>query len=59
LRTPPESRSDRYSYVPTTTVLQELRGEGFDPFMLCQTRVRNDDRRAYTKAIVTSLRKSG
>lgn len=46
---PHESRSERYSYIPTATVLQELRGEGFEPFMVCQTRVRHDDRRDYTK----------
>src|SRR3546814_9715252 len=38
---PHESRSERYSYIPTATVLQELRGEGFEPFMVCQTRVRD------------------
>ncbi|HHN0606496.1 TPA: DUF932 domain-containing protein, partial [Pseudomonas aeruginosa] len=37
---PHESRSERYAYIPTATVLQELRGEGFEPFMVCQTRVR-------------------
>ena len=42
---PHESRSERYSYIPTATVLQELRGEGFEPFMVTQTRVRHDDRR--------------
>ncbi len=46
---PHESRSERYSYIPTATVLQELRGEGFEPFMVCQARVRQDDRRDYTK----------
>jgi len=46
---PHGSRSPRYSYIPTATVLQELRGEGFQPFMVCQTRVRQDDRRDYTK----------
>ena len=46
---PHGSRSDRYSYIPTATVLQELRGEGFQPFMVCQTRVRHDDLRDYTK----------
>lgn len=49
---PHESRSERYSYIPTATVLQELRGEGFEPFMVCQTRVRQDDRRDYTKHMV-------
>ena len=47
--TPHESRSERYSYIPTATVLTELRKEGFQPFMVCQTRVRNEDRRDYTK----------
>src|SRR3546814_719372 len=49
---PHESRSERYSYIPTATVLQELRGEGFEPFMVCQTRVRHDDRRDYTKHMI-------
>ena len=49
---PHESRSERYSYIPTATVLQELRGEGFEPFMVTQTRVRNDDRRDYTKHMI-------
>ena len=47
--TPHESRSERYSYIPTATVLTELRKEGFQPFMVCQTHVRNEDRRDYTK----------
>jgi len=49
---PHESRSERYSYIPTATLLQELRGEGFEPFMVCQTRVRRDDRRDFTKHMI-------
>ena len=49
---PHGSRSERYSYIPTATVLQELRGEGFQPFMVCQTRVRQDDRREFTKHLI-------
>ncbi|WP_454739120.1 DUF932 domain-containing protein [Cupriavidus necator] len=49
---PHESRSQRYSYIPTATVLQELRGEGFQPFMVCQTRVRQENRRHYTKHMI-------
>ncbi|MBH9406771.1 DUF945 domain-containing protein [Pseudomonas aeruginosa] len=49
---PHESRSERYSYIPTASVLQELRGEGFEPFMVCQTRVRRDDRRDFTKHMI-------
>ncbi|MCQ4258797.1 DUF932 domain-containing protein [Stutzerimonas stutzeri] len=49
---PHESRSERYSYIPTATVLRDLRGEGFEPFMVCQTRVRRDDRRDFTKHMI-------
>lgn len=44
-----ESRSARYSYIPTVDVLDALRKEGFQPFMVCQSRVRDDGRRAHTK----------
>ncbi|EHC5873726.1 DUF945 domain-containing protein [Salmonella enterica subsp. enterica serovar Eastbourne] len=47
--TPHGSRSERYSYIPTSTVLTKLRNEGFEPFMVCQTRVRHEDRREFTK----------
>lgn len=47
-----DSRSERYSYIPTGAVLTKLRAEGFQPFMVCQTRVRRDDRRAYTKHMI-------
>ena len=50
--TPHESRSQRYSYIPTAAVLTELRKEGFQPFMACQTRVRHEDRRDYTKHLL-------
>jgi hypothetical protein len=43
------SRSPRYSYIPTATVLSKLREEGFEPFMACQTRVRREDRHEFTK----------
>ncbi|MEB3081602.1 DUF932 domain-containing protein [Pseudomonas aeruginosa] len=47
-----DSRSERYSYIPTAAVLAELRGEGFEPFMVCQTRVRREDRREFTKHMI-------
>lgn len=47
--TPHGSRSERYSYIPTSAVLAKLRNEGFEPFMVCQTRVRHEDRREFTK----------
>ncbi|GHL76515.1 hypothetical protein ECZU34_42630 [Escherichia coli] len=34
------SRSKRYAYIPTITVLESLQQEGFQPFFACQTRVR-------------------
>lgn len=36
-----ESRSDRYTYIPTITLLDNLQREGFQPFFACQTRVRD------------------
>jgi hypothetical protein len=44
-----DSRSTRYSYIPTIDVLHGLRREGFQPFMVAQTRVRCFDRREFTK----------
>jgi hypothetical protein len=44
-----QSRSERYTYIPTGEVLGALRKEGFQPFMVCQTRVRNSDKREHTK----------
>ena len=55
---PHESRSERYAYIPTATVLTELRKEGFQPFMVTQTRVRDEDRRHFTKHMVR-LRHAG
>ena len=43
------SRSERYTYIPTITLLDSLQKEGFYPFFTCQTRVRDVSRREYTK----------
>lgn len=43
------SRSDRYTYIPTSTVVAGLRKEGFEPFMVAQTRVRDEGKREHTK----------
>jgi len=40
---PHESRSERYSYIPTAAVLTELRKEGFQPFMVTQRIIVNRD----------------
>ena len=55
---PHESRSQRYAYIPTATVLTELRKEGFEPFMVTQTRVRDEGKREHTKHMVR-LRHAG
>jgi hypothetical protein len=39
-----DSRSDRYTYIPTITLLDKLRDEGFQPFYACQTRVRDESK---------------
>ena len=44
-----DSRSERYTYIPTSTVLAGLRKEGFQPFMVAQTRVRDEGKRDFTK----------
>ncbi|HAG1880416.1 TPA: DUF945 domain-containing protein [Salmonella enterica] len=52
------SRSERYAYIPTITVLENLQQEGFQPFFACQTRVRDPGRREYTKHMLR-LRRAG
>ncbi|QAU57427.1 DUF945 domain-containing protein [Escherichia coli] len=52
------SRSERYAYIPTITVLENLQREGFQPFFACQTRVRDPGRRGYTKHMLR-LRRDG
>ncbi|SUD49536.1 Domain of uncharacterised function (DUF932) [Nocardia otitidiscaviarum] len=46
---PHETRSALYAYIPTVDVLNALQREGFQPFAAAQTRVRNEDRRDFTK----------
>jgi hypothetical protein len=53
-----ESRSDRYSYIPTITLLENLKREGFQPFFACQTRVRDLSKREHTKHMLR-LRRAG
>lgn len=47
-----DSRSERYTYIPTSTVLGGLRKEGFQPFMVAQTRVRDEGKRDFTKHMI-------
>lgn len=46
------TRSDRYTFVPTVDVLAGLRKEGFQPFMVGQTKTRIADRREFTKHMI-------
>jgi len=48
------SRSDRYTYVPTSEIVEGLDKEGFQPFFACQARVRseNEDRADYAKHMI-------
>lgn len=52
------SRSERYAYIPTITLLENLQREGFQPFFACQTRVRDQERREHTKHMLR-LRREG
>ncbi len=47
-----ESRSERYTYIPTIEVLHGLRKQGFSPFMVCQSRARDASKREHTKHMV-------
>lgn len=53
-----ESRSERYTYIPTITLLDNLQREGFRPFFACQTRVRDESKREHTKHMLR-LRRAG
>lgn len=47
-----DSRSERYTYIPTASVLTKLRAEGFQPFMVVQTKVRDQSHREHTKHLL-------
>ncbi len=53
-----ESRSERYSYVPTVDVLNGLRREGFQPFFAAQSRSRIEGKSEFTKHMMR-LRQPG
>lgn len=44
-----ESRSERYTYIPTIEILRGLAKEGFHPFMVTQGRTRTEGKAEYTK----------
>jgi len=53
-----DSRSERYTYIPTITLLDNLKQEGFQPFFACQTHVRDLSKRDHTKHMLR-LRREG
>jgi hypothetical protein len=46
------SRSERYTYIPTIEVLRGLRQEGFEPFMVCQSKSRIEGKTEFTKHMI-------
>jgi hypothetical protein len=46
------SRSERYTYIPTIEVLRGLRREGFEPFMVAQSRSRIAGKTEFTKHMI-------
>ncbi|WP_149330263.1 DUF932 domain-containing protein [Citrobacter braakii] len=52
------SRSEKYTFIPTITLLENLQREGFQPFFACQSRVRDPGRREHTKHLLR-LRRAG
>lgn len=44
-----ESRSDRYTFIPTTEILRALDKEGFKPTYAAQSKARDADMRGFTK----------
>ena len=47
-----ESRGERYSFIPTIQVIDGLRAEGFEPYEIRQTKVRDAGKREHTKHMV-------
>ena len=46
------SRSERYTYIPTSEVLRGLRREGFEPFMVAQGKSRIEGKSEFTKHLI-------
>jgi len=53
-----ESRGDRYAFIPTIDVIDGLRDNGFQPYEISQTKVRDQSKREFTKHMVR-LRQAG
>jgi hypothetical protein len=55
---PHESRSDRYVFIPSVSIMESLMAEGFLPVEARQGRTRDESRRGFTKHMVR-FRKQG
>ncbi len=47
-----QSRSERYTYVPTIDVLRGLQNKGFQPFMVAQGMSRTEGKTEFTKHMI-------
>lgn len=47
-----ESRSDKFTYIPTFDLIEAMRGEGFQPFSVVQGRSRIEGKEAFTKHMI-------
>lgn len=47
-----ESRSARYSYIPTSEILTKLQREGFEPFAAFQGGSRDEEKKGFTKHLI-------
>jgi hypothetical protein len=56
---PHDSRSARYTYIPTIDVLNGLRKEGFQPFFVCQSKCRIEGKGDFTKHMIRLRRDLG
>jgi hypothetical protein len=46
------SRSEKYAYIPTSTVLERLEREGFQPYSVAQGGSRDETKRGFTKHLI-------
>ena len=47
-----DSRSARYTYIPTSAVIEGMRNEGFLPVKATQAAARNEDKKGHTKHLI-------
>ena len=47
-----DSRSDRYTYIPTSEILTKLMSEGFRPYTVMQGGSRDEEKRGFTKHMI-------